>query len=250
MPSPTDSDPCGSKSTRSTFRPYSASAAPRLIVVVVLPTPPFWLHIETTRAGPWWVTGSGSGMSIIGRPGGTGRALHGGNGRRGGLLLRGAGAGGGSDVVEGWGGRHLLAGLGGDRTTSGFLLGPMVTLGRGHRTESSTSSSLPGYPALIQRPPGCLPRDSVALDVDRYICRGNARDSMHLGSRSQRHRADDVDARRIWGLRVCSSGGECTGTVRDVDEPVHAAAFRSGYSSALGCAAAYTSRRLSTVTRV
>ena len=35
-------------------RPYSASAAPRLIVVVVLPTPPFWLHIAMIRAGPCW----------------------------------------------------------------------------------------------------------------------------------------------------------------------------------------------------
>ena len=51
-PSPTDSAPCGSKSTSSTRRPYSASAAPRLIVEVVLPTPPFWLHSAMTRAGP------------------------------------------------------------------------------------------------------------------------------------------------------------------------------------------------------
>ena len=43
-PRPTESEPCGSKSTRSTFRPSSARAAPRLIAVVVLPTPPFWLH--------------------------------------------------------------------------------------------------------------------------------------------------------------------------------------------------------------
>ena len=49
-PRPTDSEPCGSKSTSSTLRPYSASDAPRLIVVVVLPTPPFWLHIEMIRA--------------------------------------------------------------------------------------------------------------------------------------------------------------------------------------------------------
>ena len=47
-----DSDPCGSKSTSSTLRPNSASDAPRLMVVVVLPTPPFWLHIDTTRAPP------------------------------------------------------------------------------------------------------------------------------------------------------------------------------------------------------
>ena len=50
-PSPTDSAPCGSKSTSSTRRPSSASAAPRLIVEVVLPTPPFWLHSAMMRAG-------------------------------------------------------------------------------------------------------------------------------------------------------------------------------------------------------
>ena len=61
MPSPADSAPCGSRSTSSTRRPYSASAAPRLMVDVVLPTPPFWLHIASTMAGPWLVTGAGSG---------------------------------------------------------------------------------------------------------------------------------------------------------------------------------------------
>ena len=60
-PRPTDSEPCGSKSTSSTLRPYSASEAPRLMVVVVLPTPPFWLHIEITRACRGSVTGRGSG---------------------------------------------------------------------------------------------------------------------------------------------------------------------------------------------
>src|ERR1700680_4019468 len=34
---------CGSRSTSSTECPISASAAPRLMAVVVLPTPPFWL---------------------------------------------------------------------------------------------------------------------------------------------------------------------------------------------------------------
>src|ERR687890_361263 len=67
-PSPTESDPCGSKSTSSTFRPYSASDAPRLIVVVVLPTPPFWLHIAMIRALPWMPIGRGSGRSGQGRP--------------------------------------------------------------------------------------------------------------------------------------------------------------------------------------
>ena len=79
-PSPTDSAPCGSKSTSSTRRPYSASAAPRLIVEVVLPTPPFWLHIATTRAGPWWSAARAPGSA--GRPAGAadvvvGSARHG-----------------------------------------------------------------------------------------------------------------------------------------------------------------------------
>src|SRR3954467_4806002 len=68
-PRPTDSEPWGSKSTSRTLRPYSANAAPRLIVVVVLPTPPFWLHIEMTRALPWMLIGRGSGSCGIGRPG-------------------------------------------------------------------------------------------------------------------------------------------------------------------------------------
>src|SRR5450759_5543225 len=33
---------CGSRSIRSTEWPISARAAPRLMAVVVLPTPPFW----------------------------------------------------------------------------------------------------------------------------------------------------------------------------------------------------------------
>ena len=67
-PRPTDSAPWGSKSTSSTLRPYSASAAPRLIVVVVLPTPPFWLHMAMIRAGPWLASGAGTGKSGNGRP--------------------------------------------------------------------------------------------------------------------------------------------------------------------------------------
>src|SRR3954452_5707248 len=60
-PRPTDSAPWGSRATSSTLRPCSPSAAPRLMVDVVLPTPPFWLHIATIRAGPWEVSGLGSG---------------------------------------------------------------------------------------------------------------------------------------------------------------------------------------------
>jgi len=61
IPNPAESAPCGSKSTNSTRRPHSARAAPRLMVDVVLPTPPFWLHMASTRAGPWLLSGAGSG---------------------------------------------------------------------------------------------------------------------------------------------------------------------------------------------
>src|SRR6476469_6780177 len=107
-PRPTDSEPWGSKSTSSTLRPYSASEAPRLIVVVVLPTPPFWLHIDMTRAWVAPVTGLGSGMTGIGRPVGpsTGSA-----GAAGGATVSawGRSKGRGSFTVavsggEGWGG--------------------------------------------------------------------------------------------------------------------------------------------------
>src|SRR5688572_15033526 len=47
----------GSRSTRRTRRPRSARAAPRLTVVVVLPTPPFWFMRAMVRMGsvlcPW-----------------------------------------------------------------------------------------------------------------------------------------------------------------------------------------------------
>ncbi len=43
---------CGSRSTRSVFRPRIASAAARLMAVVVFPTPPFWfaMAMAITRA--------------------------------------------------------------------------------------------------------------------------------------------------------------------------------------------------------
>src|SRR5437870_7556883 len=51
MPSPVEALPCGSRSMISTCSPMAASAVPRLIAVVVLPTPPFWLAIAITRGG-------------------------------------------------------------------------------------------------------------------------------------------------------------------------------------------------------
>ena len=41
--------PCGSRSTSSTHSPTAASAVARLMAVVVLPTPPFWLAIARMR---------------------------------------------------------------------------------------------------------------------------------------------------------------------------------------------------------
>src|SRR5688572_9456279 len=38
------------------------------MVVVVLPTPPFWLHMASTRAGPCLVSLRGSGKTGVGRP--------------------------------------------------------------------------------------------------------------------------------------------------------------------------------------
>src|SRR5271170_1874922 len=48
-PSPVDALPCASRSISSTCSPVAASAVARLIAVVVLPTPPFWLAIASTR---------------------------------------------------------------------------------------------------------------------------------------------------------------------------------------------------------
>src|SRR5881409_2123543 len=49
MPRPVEALPCGSLSISSTRSPTAASAVPRLMAVVVLPTPPFWLATTSTR---------------------------------------------------------------------------------------------------------------------------------------------------------------------------------------------------------
>src|SRR6516162_6461374 len=51
MPSPVEALPWGSRSMMRTSSPTAASAVPRLIAVVVLPTPPFWLAMASTRGG-------------------------------------------------------------------------------------------------------------------------------------------------------------------------------------------------------
>src|SRR5258708_452359 len=47
MPNPVEALPCGSMSITRVGSPTAARAVPRLMAVVVLPTPPFWL--ATTR---------------------------------------------------------------------------------------------------------------------------------------------------------------------------------------------------------
>ena len=49
MPKPVEALPCGSRSMIRTVSPIAAKAVPRLIAVVVLPTPPFWLAKTRTR---------------------------------------------------------------------------------------------------------------------------------------------------------------------------------------------------------
>src|SRR6185312_10604261 len=65
MPKPVDALPCGSRSTISTCSPIAASAVPRLIAVVVLPTPPFWLATARTRGR------AGGSVRCAGRSNGT-----------------------------------------------------------------------------------------------------------------------------------------------------------------------------------
>src|SRR5271167_3771347 len=61
MPSPVLALPCASRSMTRTRCPTAANAVARLIAVVVLPTPPFWLATATIRARR--MTGSGRGRA-------------------------------------------------------------------------------------------------------------------------------------------------------------------------------------------
>src|ERR1700760_4997091 len=49
MPRPVEALPWGSRSITRVGAPTAASAVPRLMAVVVLPTPPFWLATTSTR---------------------------------------------------------------------------------------------------------------------------------------------------------------------------------------------------------
>src|SRR6516165_7766158 len=60
MPRPVEALPWGSMSITRVGSPTAASAVPRLIAVVVLPTPPFWLATTRMRGR---FTGFGSDMA-------------------------------------------------------------------------------------------------------------------------------------------------------------------------------------------
>src|ERR1035438_4603055 len=64
-PSPEEQFACGSQSTRRTLRPSRARQAARLMAVVVLPTPPFWL--TTPRIFPMGIKSNGKEDVGVGR---------------------------------------------------------------------------------------------------------------------------------------------------------------------------------------
>ena len=205
-PRPTDSEPCGSKSTSSTLRPNSASAAPRLIVVVVLPTPPFWLHIEMTRALPWVNTGRGSGRSGIGRPVGPSTTSVSTSATSGtawrlddcdGLLDAGLlGDGLGRELQRLAVAREAAPDLRRSEPSGGSLMlsRRRIARTRWHRSWCSLLSPFAGPdPSPDQRP----------LIVDLPPSRG--RDSMHLSHRSQAEGKRITTIIQIWGGDVGSA---------------------------------------------
>src|SRR5437899_6821278 len=58
MPRPVEALPWGSESISNTRSPTAAKAVPRLMAVVVLPTPPFWLATTRTRISRSDLTGT------------------------------------------------------------------------------------------------------------------------------------------------------------------------------------------------
>src|SRR5690242_19657219 len=68
MPSPVEALPWGSRSTISTSSPIAASAVPRLMAVVVLPTPPFWLARASTRGARLGLRGASFIRRLLEKP--------------------------------------------------------------------------------------------------------------------------------------------------------------------------------------
>src|SRR6266478_5599475 len=64
MPSPVLALPWASRSRTRVRRPAAASAVARLIAVVVLPTPPFWLATATIRARRAAATARGNASAV------------------------------------------------------------------------------------------------------------------------------------------------------------------------------------------
>src|SRR5690242_1770984 len=126
MPMPVEAFPWGSRSTTRTWWPASASAAPRLTAVVLLPTPPFWLAIAITLARPVATTSapgpsSGSMASTDAPPGAS--TTDSGPGTR-----PPWGMAGGTNLVEGNG----VAGVSGEGVGSVWMLLAGIGLEQGH----------------------------------------------------------------------------------------------------------------------
>ena len=137
--------PCGSRSTTRTRKPSSASAAPRLTVVVVLPTPPFWLAIAMTAGRSCGSPPASPGLAprarLVQPPAGPGRASP-----RRGATRPGPSASARSGVRRGRGG-EVAEPL---STGSGRAPGPVATCGTCSGVNgpcSSTSGSSAGWSA-------------------------------------------------------------------------------------------------------
>ena len=237
-------------------------------MVVVLPTPPFWLHIEITRALPWVLSGRGSGMSGIGRPVGprttssgasvsvatstaSGSATRSADRSAGASTGCSAGCSGTSTgavvvAVGNWRGSPPPEGAGG-RINGGISGAPLP-----NRDPNLFAPLMVGIPFVVCR---CDRSDSATMST--YL--PAARATVCTGLRRQQ--ADRArmtpSSKSVDGLCVAPRR-ERTSSASPVRKPVHggsqpavARGTRTGaHSRARGCAAAYTSRRLSTVTSV
>ena len=207
-PRPTESEPCGSKSTSSTLRPNSASEAPRLMVVVVLPTPPFWLHIEITRAPPWRGQRRGLG-ELRHRPAGRADRRVRRRRRAGSARGRSKGIGwvtGCSSRGEGW----VCAGCG--RRTMGGISGALLPC-----------CPNPGnLPPLMTTPPRVDCPDSTTPEgsnfVDTATDPGWTRRDSRAASPGPQQR---WESHRPGRKSVHEPPVRCTGTVVPVHKPVH-----------------------------
>src|SRR3954454_19060722 len=199
------------------------------MVVVVLPTPPFWLHIDTTRAGPWVATGGGSGNTGIGRPVGPSSAVAAGGGTSWGAASR--------VVSRGVKGRGSLSRV---SARPDGPAGSEASGGTGVRPRGGISGAAdPEWDLDPNRcPPVFIWLSSKGWSLTQQT------------NKSTRRHADDApgtlglshepgqDERRLppGGAQICGGAvvigrWECTGATALVQRPVDGPGPRSGYSS-------------------